>query len=119
MIFGRNAKVSPVFSRSRDGGLRLGEMERDALAAHGAAQMLKETSVDKSDIYSMYVCDICGLIAHKVHNKNHYICHSCQNTTKISKVVIPYALKLFLQELRAMSILGRIRTSKSIQIPKS
>ena len=94
-------------------------MERDALAAHGAAQMLKETSVDKSDIYSMYICDICGLIAHKVHNKNHYICHSCQNTTKISKVVVPYALKLFLQELRAMSILARIRTSKSIQVPKS
>ncbi len=88
-------------------------MERDALGAHGAAQFLKERSVDNSDIYSMYICDICGLDAAKVPKKKHYICKGCQNTTKISKIVCPYAFKLFMHELRSMNILGRIRTSKS------
>jgi DNA-directed RNA polymerase beta subunit len=110
--------LEPPEGRSRDGGLRLGEMERDALCAHGAAQFLKETSVDKSDIYTIHVCDICGLFAHKVRDNNYYICNTCKNTTKISKIVIPYAFKLFMQELRAINILGRIRTSKTIFIPR-
>lgn len=93
-------------------------MERDAMAAHGIAGFLKERSVDNSDIYSCHVCDICGLIAHKVPKKNYYTCRTCKTTTKISKIVIPYALKLFLQELRSINILGRIRTSKSIVTPR-
>jgi len=104
--------------RTRDGGLRFGEMERDAIGAHGMAQFLKERTVDNSDVYTSYVCDLCGLFAHKVPYKKHYICRSCQNTTKITKVIMPYAFKLFLQELRAMNILGRIRTRKSIIVPK-
>ena len=104
----------PSEGRSRDGGLRVGEMERDALGAHGIMQFLKERLVDNSDIYAMHVCDICGLDAHKVPRKKHYICKGCQNTTKISKIICPYAFKLFMQELRSMNVLGRIRTSKSI-----
>lgn len=95
------------------------EMERDALCAHGTALFLKERSVDNSDIYTFHVCDICGLIAHKVPEKKHYTCIGCQNTTKISRVVAPYAFKLFLQELRSINILGRIRTSKAIITPRS
>lgn len=104
----------PPEGRTRDGGLRAGEMERDAMCAHGIAQFVKERTLDNSDIYTCYVCDICGLFAHKVPHKKHYMCHSCNNTTKISKIVIPYAFKLFMQELRSINILGRIRTSKSI-----
>ncbi|MEM0354213.1 MAG: hypothetical protein QXW79_01390 [Thermoplasmata archaeon] len=104
----------PPEGRSRDGGLRIGEMERDAMAAHGIAQFLKEKMVDNSDIYTAHVCDLCGLFAHKVPGKKYYICRSCQNTTKISKIVIPYAFKLFMQELRSINILGRIRTTNSI-----
>ena len=92
-------------------------MERDALCAHGIAQFLKERMVDNSDIYTTYVCDLCGLFAHKVPDKKHYICRSCQNTTNISKIVIPYAFKLLMQELRSINILGRIRTTKSIILP--
>lgn len=106
----------PPEGRSRDGGLRIGEMERDAMACHGAAQFLKERMVDNSDIYTAYICDICGLFAHKVPEKKYYICRSCQNTTQISTVVIPYAFKLLMQELRSINILGRIRTSKSIGV---
>jgi len=107
-----------VQRRARDGGLRMGEMERDALCAHGAASFLKEKTLDNSDIYTAYVCDLCGLFAHKVPDKEYYICRSCQNTTKISKICIPYAFKLFMQELRSINILGRIRTSKSIVTPR-
>lgn len=105
--------------RTRDGGLRVGEMERDALCAHGCSQFLKERMVDNADIYTIHVCDICGLFAHKVPKKKYYICQTCKNTTKISKIVIPYAFKLFMQELRSINILGRIRTSKSIITPRS
>jgi len=108
----------PPEGRSRDGGLRFGEMERDAMCAHGAAQLLKERTVDNSDIYTCYVCDLCGLLAHKVPDKKYYTCRSCQNTTKISRIVVPYAFKLFMQELRSINILGRIRTSKSIVTPR-
>lgn len=104
----------PPEGRSRDGGLRIGEMERDALCAHGISQFIKERMVDNSDIYTIHVCDICGLFAHKVPEKKYYICRACQNTTRISKISIPYAFKLFMQELRSIHILGRIRTARSI-----
>ena len=109
----------PTEGRVRDGGLRIGEMERDVLAAHGVASFLKEKMVDNSDIYTIHVCDICGLFSHKVPGKKYYICNTCENTTKISKIIIPYAFKLFIQELRSINILPRIRTSKSIVTPRA
>ncbi len=93
-------------------------MERDALCAHGTAQLLKERTVDNSDIYTAYVCDLCGMFAHKVPGKRYYICRACNNTTKISKIIIPYALKLLFHELMSINILSRIRTSKSIVTAK-
>jgi DNA-directed RNA polymerase II subunit RPB2 len=109
----------PPDGRVRDGGLRYGEMERDAIMGHGAAMFMKERTVDVSDIYSCNVCDFCGLIAHKVPKKRYFTCRTCKNTTNISKIVIPYAFKLFMQELRSMNILGRIKTSKNVSIPKT
>ena len=111
----------PPEGRTRDGGLRIGEMERDAMCAHGCACFIKEKMVDNSDIYTAHVCDICGLFAHKVPNRltRYYMCHACNNTTKISRISIPYAFKLLIQELRSINILARIRTSKSIITPKS
>jgi DNA-directed RNA polymerase II subunit RPB2 len=106
----------PPKGRSKDGGLRIGEMERDAIAAHGAAQFLRERMLDCSDTYLVSVCDICGLFASKVFKKKYYSCRACKNTTRISKIVIPYAFKLFIQELRSMNILARIVTTKSIGV---
>lgn len=94
-------------------------MERDALIAHGAAASLKERLVDCSDIYTMYVCSKCGMIASKDKYKNVYICKSCsklpQNEGNIpyaNKVVLPYAFKLLIQELMAINILPRISVKK-------
>jgi DNA-directed RNA polymerase II subunit RPB2 len=104
----------PPEGRSRDGGLRFGEMERDCMLSHGLAQFLKERLMDTSDLYSCYVCDKCGFIATKMKNKEVHMCQACNNTTEISKIVVPYAFKLMIQELMCMNIAPRIRVNKDI-----
>jgi DNA-directed RNA polymerase II subunit RPB2 len=113
----------PPEGRSRDGGLRLGEMERDAIGAHGMSKFLKEKLMDTSDAYTTYVCDLCGLFAQRMYrkenqsyttNKDIYFCPACKNYTQISKIMIPYAFKLLIQELMSMNIAPRIITERDI-----
>ncbi len=100
----------PLEGRSRDGGLRFGEMERDCMISHGASAFLKERLLDTSDSHICHVCDICGLLA--IAGKNILECKGCNNTTRISKINIPYAFKLLVQELMAMNIAPRIYTEQ-------
>jgi len=105
--------------RSRDGGLRFGEMERDCVIAHGLSQFLKERMLETADQYYASICDICGFFAQRVKNRNSlqyitsrdtYMCPNCKNSTDISKICIPYACKILFQELMGMNIAVKIRT---------
>lgn len=104
----------PLEGRSRDGGLKIGEMEKDAMVAHGVGQFLKERLMETSDITRVHICDECGRFASKVFDKDYYYCEGCNNSTRISAVSMPYACKLMFQEITSVNILPRIRTKQSV-----
>ena len=97
----------PTEGRSKEGGLRFGEMEKDCLIAHGAAVVLKERfSSDKTQIP---ICKECGITAIHDRIKNKIYCPLCKGT-KIENVEMSYAFKLLLDELRSMLIYPQIVT---------
>lgn len=103
-----NLTRQPAEGRSKDGGLRFGEMERDCMVSHGASRFTKGRIYDASDSFSAYVCNKCGLIA-KYNDKQHiHICNTCNNRTDFKYVEIPYSCKLLFQELISMNIAPRI-----------
>jgi len=105
-----NLTRQPAEGRSRDGGLRFGEMERDTTVAHGAARFTKERLYDVSDKYYVYTCKSCGMIASYNDKVHIHRCRTCENRTDFSYVEIPYACKLLFQELVTMNIAPRIMT---------
>ena len=111
----------PPDGRAREGGLRFGEMERDAMISHGCSLFLKERFVDTSDIYTCHICSKCGLIASKKIDKEIYICLACNKLPEnqgemayATKIVLPYAFKLLVQELMTINIVSRIRIKDDI-----
>ena len=104
----QNLTRQPAEGRSRDGGLRLGEMEVDCLYAHGTSAFLKERTYDCSDPYEVFICNSCGLFSSVNENTKKYECKSCNNYSDFSKVKLPYASKLFFQHLQAQSIAPRM-----------
>ena len=54
----------PTEGRSRDGGLRLGEMERDCLISYGTCMLLRERLMTSSDEFDVEICEKCGLLAY-------------------------------------------------------
>lgn len=93
----------PTEGRSRDGGLRLGEMERDCLIAYGASQLLLERLMLSSDAHEVDVCAGCGLMGYQGW------CQSCKKSEGMARMTIPYAAKLLVQELFSMNVLARFR----------
>ena len=123
-----------VQGRANDGGLRIGEMERDGVIGHGAAKFLQESMLVRGDEYYMAVCNQTGMIA--VYNESYNLFLSPQadgplkfinnlddklqieNISKYGRsfsiVRVPYAFKLLMQELQSMNVQMRIITDKNI-----
>lgn len=106
----QNLIRQPTEGRSRDGGLRFGEMERDVMIAHGASAFLKDAMLDRSDKFTVHVCDICGMMVKADIKASIYNCPKCDNSTRISQIQLPYACKTLFQELMSMAIFPHIMT---------
>jgi len=100
----------PSVGRARDGGLRVGEMEKDAMLSHGTVQFLKERMFDVSDKYFVTLCKDTGMIAAVNKDKNIYNSLYSNNNTDFVRVQIPYASKLLMQELYTIGIVMKLKT---------
>ena len=117
-----NLTRQPAEGRSRDGGFRIGEMERDVMIAHGISRFCRERMYDVSDKYSTHVCNKCGMVAAFNDGKKNrmydtadfsvHTCNTCDNHSDFSKVEIPYAYKLMSQELQTINVVPRLITEK-------
>jgi DNA-directed RNA polymerase II subunit RPB2 len=125
----------PVSGRANDGGLRIGEMERDVLISHGITNFLRESMMERGDKYQMAVCNKTGMIAVYNPSKNLFMSPMAdgpiqftgsldgkdmriEHVTKFGRdfsiVSIPYSLKLLLQELQTTNVQMRIITEENI-----
>ncbi|KAK0615813.1 hypothetical protein B0T17DRAFT_539277 [Bombardia bombarda] len=102
----------PTEGRSRDGGLRLGEMERDCLIAYGASQLLLERLMISSDGTQIDICQQCGLFGYKGY------CQTCKSTRQVTQMTMPYAAKLLVQELISMNVGVRLQLEDEFPHPK-
>ena len=127
----------PVGGRANDGGLRIGEMERDSVLGHGATGFLNESMMERSDKYYVAVCNQSGMLAIYNPTKNLFMSPMTdgpltflndqlrdasqlrlETVTKFGRnfsiVEIPYTLKLLIQELQTINVQLRIITDDNI-----
>jgi DNA-directed RNA polymerase III subunit RPC2 len=96
----------PTEGRSRDGGLRVGEMERDCLIGHGTSSLLIERLLYSSDKYNVECCKKCGVVG-----AFQSFCKFCQSHSDVVTVKMPYACKLLFQELMSMNVVPRVEVA--------
>jgi DNA-directed RNA polymerase subunit B' len=101
----------PTEGKARQGALRFGEMERDALIGYGASLLLKERLLDQSDKAEVLICKECGDIGYYDRIKKIAICPLCGNNS-FSEVEISYAFKILLDEIKSLHILPSIKLNQ-------
>ncbi|MEM4330587.1 MAG: DNA-directed RNA polymerase subunit B'' [Candidatus Pacearchaeota archaeon] len=94
----------PIEGRAKGGGLRLGEMEQQALVGHGASLLLKERY--SSDKVIVHICSKCGSIGVEDNIRKRKFCPLCESN-QIEPVEVSYAFKLLVEELQSMHILTK------------
>ena len=97
----------PTEGKAKEGGLRLGEMEKDTFVAHGASLLLKERF--DSDKTVVPVCEKCGLIAVEDKYKDRRYCLVCGEDVEINYIELSYAFKLLLDEFRSLGVYSKMR----------
>ena len=103
----------PTEGRAKEGGLRLGEMEKDTFVAHGASLLLKERF--DSDKTILPVCEKCGSIAIYDYRKNRAYCPVCGDKTEITNIEMSYAFKLFMDEIKSLGIYPKLQLTNILK----
>ncbi len=98
----------PTEGRSRGGGLRIGEMEKDTFVAYGASAVIQERLLKSSDRSLIYICNKCGLESHYNPRTKKYICPKDGEDTPLTTIEVSYAFKLLLDELKSLNIYPRL-----------
>uniref|UniRef100_A0A182Q1G0 DNA-directed RNA polymerase subunit beta n=1 Tax=Anopheles farauti TaxID=69004 RepID=A0A182Q1G0_9DIPT len=114
----------PNKGRSRGGGVRFGEMERDGLISHGASFLLQDRLLHGSDKVVTLVCRRCGCLLAPMDsvtkrlalNSNQFehmpaTCRLCEDDKEIGHVEIPYVFKYLVSQLSAMNINVKLQLS--------
>jgi hypothetical protein len=126
----------PTGGRGQQGGLRIGEMDRDTLIGHGISGFLRESMMERADKTTLRVCNGCGTVPIYNEKQNLFVCSLCDGPVKFigetpqhleilptakrtfatsSLVEIPYATKLFIEECQTYLNMGmKILTGKDI-----
>ncbi len=94
----------PLDGKSSNGGLRIGEMETQALSCNGVSRFIAEKLFDHSDGFDVYICRRCGDPAIVNHDLKLYKCKTCGDNADIAKVPSSWATKLFMQELKSIGV---------------
>jgi DNA-directed RNA polymerase subunit B len=98
----------PTEGRSRDGGLRIGDMEKDVFVAYGASSIIKERLLEASDKTTIFVCTKCGLEGYYDARSKKLVCPIHGPDAPLVPVNVSYAFKLLLDELKSMAIYPKI-----------
>lgn len=94
----------PVQGRNRGGGLRVGEMERDAFLSHGVAYVAMERLCLSSDSTRFLICTNCGNVAESSSEMQSFKCRKCGVAAQFANVTFPYVFKLFQNYLTGMGM---------------
>lgn len=103
----------PVKSRSKEGGLRIGEMESAVVVSHGMSSFLQESMMERSDKFSYFIANRSGDIAVVNPQKGIYRTNEDSQDTDFTRVATPFCAKLMLQEMQSMSVMPRLVTDAS------
>jgi len=131
-----NLTRQPVHGRANDGGLRIGEMERDAVISHGMSHFLRESMMSRADQYKLAICNKSGTIAIYNKSKDLLISPSADgplqysgsvekdNAIEVNQITkhgrsfsiveVPYSMKLLIQELQAIGVQIHLITDDNV-----